>query len=112
MLPTLWLSLKQQSVELAIMAMVIAYLAPFTLPVRDATAVEFIAYYLVINVAVAILSTLRPWKFLNQIAFLMTVFFGGGYALYKGYITEKINSLRLFLHIARYLFGLDFVLVN
>lgn len=97
MLPTLWLSLKQQSVELAIMAMVIAYLAPFTLPVRDATAVEFIAYYLVINVAVAILSTLRPWKFLNQIAFLMTVFFGGGYALYKGYITEKNQLTALVL---------------
>ena len=34
--------------------MLIAYLAPFTLPVRDATAVEFVAYYVVINIAVAI----------------------------------------------------------
>lgn len=66
---TLWLSLRQQSVELALMAMVMAYLAPFTLPVRDATAPEFIGYYLVINIAVAVLSSLRPWKFLNQIAF-------------------------------------------
>ncbi len=74
---TIWLSLKQQSVELAIMAMLIAYLAPFTLPVRDATATEFIAYYLVINIAVAVMSTLRPWKYLNQIAFLMTVIMGG-----------------------------------
>ncbi len=32
---TLWLSLKQQSIELALMAMIIAYLAPFTLPVTE-----------------------------------------------------------------------------
>lgn len=81
---TLWLSLRQQSVELALMAMVMAYLAPFTLPVRDATAPEFIGYYLVINIAVAVLSSLRPWKFLNQIAFLMTVLVGGSYAFVYG----------------------------
>lgn len=96
-IPTLWLSLKQQSVELAIMAMMVAYSAPFTLPIREATAVEFVAYYLVINIAVAILSTLRPWKFLNQIAFLMTIVLGGGYAFYKGYITEKIPLTLLVL---------------
>jgi len=36
MMLTLYLSLKQQSIELALMAMLIAYLAPFTLPVRVA----------------------------------------------------------------------------
>lgn len=89
MLLTIRLSLKQQSVELAIMAMLIAYIAPFTLPVRDATATELIAYYLVINIAVAVLSTLRPWKYLNQIAFLMTSIVGGAYAFYQGYSTER-----------------------
>ncbi len=89
---TLILSLKQQSIELALMAMIIAYIAPFTLPVRNATAIELIAYYVVINLAVAILSTLRPWKMLNQIAFLMTVFVGGGYAFYHGKEFEK-NTL-------------------
>lgn len=89
MLLTIWLSLKQQSVELAIMAMLIAYIAPFTLPVRDATATELIAYYLVINIAVAVLSSLRPWKYLNQIAFLMTALIGGSYAFYHGYNTER-----------------------
>lgn len=84
MMLTLYLSLKQQSIELALMAMLIAYLAPFTLPVRDATAVEFVAYYVVINIAVAILTTLRPWKILNQIAFLATVFIAGGYAFLNG----------------------------
>ena len=86
---TLWLSLKQQSIELALMAMIIAYLAPFTLPVRNATAIELVAYYLVINIAVAVLSTFRPWKVLNQIAFLMTVVVGGAYAFYQGKASER-----------------------
>ena len=86
---TIYLSLKQNAVELAIMAMLIAYLAPFSLPIRQATAVEFIAYYLVINIAITVLSSIRPWKVLNQIAFFVTVFIGGGYAIDRGYIEER-----------------------
>ncbi|MHC5169419.1 DUF2339 domain-containing protein [Acinetobacter johnsonii] len=86
---TLWLSLKQQSIELALMALIIAYLAPFTLPVRNATAIEMVAYYLIINIAVAVLSTFRPWKVLNQIAFLMTVVVGGAYVFYQGKALER-----------------------
>ena len=89
MLITLGLSLKQQAVELALMAMLIAYLAPFTLPVRDATAVELVAYYLVINLAVAVLSTVRPWRILNQIAFIITSVVGGAYAFYHGVGSDK-----------------------
>ncbi|MDM1245800.1 DUF2339 domain-containing protein [Acinetobacter sp. R933-2] len=89
---TLTLSLKQQSIELALMAMVIAAAAPFTLPVRAATAVEFVAYYWVINFCVAILTTLRPWKILNQIAFLMTVIVAGSYAFIHGQ-TQQHDAL-------------------
>lgn len=81
MLSTVWLSLRQQSIELALMAMLIAYIAPFTLPVRDMSSVELLAYYWVINIAVALLSSLRPWKVLTQIAFLLTVVIATGYAL-------------------------------
>src|SRR5690606_25046271 len=95
---TLALSLKQQSIELALMAMIIAYIAPFTLPVRNATAIELVAYYVVINLAVAVLSTLRPWKILNQIAFLMTVIVGGGYAFYQGEEQQR-NTLTLLVAI-------------
>jgi uncharacterized membrane protein len=96
-----WLSLKQQSIELALMAMSIAYIAPFTLPVRNATAVEFIAYYLCINAAVAVLSTFRPWKVLNQISFLMTVLVGGAYAFYRGEAQDKaMLSVLVYAHAA------------
>lgn len=97
LLPVIWLSLKQQSIELALMAMLIAYIAPFTLPERNATAVEFMAYYLAINLAVAILSTVRPWKILNQIAFLMTVLVGGSYATYYGTLSDRTALMVLVL---------------
>ena len=101
LLPAIWLSLKQQSIELALMAMMIAYIAPFTLPVRNATAAELIAYYLCINLAVAVLSTLRPWKILNQISFLMTVLVGGAYAFYRGEEQERTAlSYLIYAHAA------------
>lgn len=81
---SIYLSLKQNSIELALMAMLIAYIAPFTLPVREATAPEFLAYYLAINIALAVLSTLRPWKVLNQVGFLITMLVGGSYVFLHG----------------------------
>lgn len=81
MLVTIRLSLKQKSIELALMAMLIAYIAPFTLPVRVISSVELLAYYWVINLAVAVLSSLRPWKILTQVTFLLTVLIATGYGL-------------------------------
>ena len=94
---TLYLSLKQESIELAVMALFIAYLAPFTLPTRDASAVEFIGYYLLINIGVLLLSSLRPWKILNQIAFLVTVIVGGMYSLIHGHTYERYTMTALIL---------------
>lgn len=99
MLLTLYLSLKQKTIELAIMAMLIAYIAPFTLPLHRATAIELLSYYLLINSTVAILTSLRPWKLLNQIAFLMTVFVGGGYAFFYAELSQRTNlTILLLLH--------------
>src|SRR5690606_26879550 len=94
---TLYLSLKQESIELALMALLIAYLAPFTLPIRDASAVELISYYLLINVGVAVLSSFRPWKILNQIAFLITAIVGGMYSLIHGDTHERYAMTALIL---------------
>lgn len=94
---TLYLSLKQESIELAFMALFIAYLAPFTLPIRDASAVEFISYYLLINIGVLLLSSLRPWKILNQTAFLVTVIVGGMYSLIHGHTYERYIMTALIL---------------
>lgn len=94
---TLYLSLKQESIELALMALLIAYLAPFTLPTRDASAVELISYYLLINIGVVVLSSFRPWKVLNQISFLVTAIVGGIYSLIHGYTYERYTMTALIL---------------
>lgn len=86
---TLFFSLKQELIELSIMAIVVAYFAPFTLPMRSLTAIELVSYYLLINSAILILNTLRPWKILNQIAFIITVVVGVGYALVHSGLSER-----------------------
>lgn len=96
---SIYLSLKQNSIELALMAMLMAYIAPFTLPIRAATAPEFLAYYLAINLALAILTTLRPWKVLNQVGFLMTLLVAGGYVWLRGQDTQQdVIALLVILH--------------
>ena len=75
------LSLKQDSRELAIMAIVVAFIAPFTVSDEALSTTQLLTYYLCINATVAVLSSLRPWKVLNQIAFLLTAMIASGYAL-------------------------------
>ncbi|ANF82453.1 hypothetical protein A3K93_09785 [Acinetobacter sp. NCu2D-2] len=80
MATTVMLSLKQESVELVLIAVIVAYIAPFTLPNLKISTVELVTYYLFINIGIACLTTVRPWKVLNQIAFLMTAIFAGVHA--------------------------------
>lgn len=86
---TVVLSSKQKSIELALIAMTMAYLAPFTLPVSHTSAIALLTYYVLINLAVAILSSIHPWKVLNHIAFLVTIVVGGGYTFYQGEVSER-----------------------
>lgn len=88
MLITVRFSLKQQSIELALMAIIIAYIAPFTLPIREMSSVELLAYYWLVNLAVALLSSLRPWKVLTQITCLLTVFIGTIYGMLHPYAEQ------------------------
>lgn len=91
------LSLRQQSVELAIMAMLVGYVAPFTLPGLTLDVLALLSYYLLVNVTVAFMSSLRPWKFLNQIAFVMTLAIGAGYGFVHGYVDDRFQLSALVL---------------
>ena len=83
------LSLKQRAVELSVMAMIIAYIAPFTLPQSDFSSIQLISYYLLINVAVGLMSSINPWKILNQIALIITIGLGAGFVLINGYASDR-----------------------
>ncbi|HAM64280.1 MAG TPA: DUF2339 domain-containing protein [Acinetobacter nosocomialis] len=73
---TVFLSLKQQAIYLAILALGMAYAAPLVIPQYRPDVVFLFSYYLVINLAVATVNFIQPWKILNQIAFFATMFIG------------------------------------
>lgn len=96
MLLSVILSLKQNAIELALMSMLIAYIAPFTLPVRALSSIELLSYYWVINLAIMLITSLRPWKVIQQLAFICTVLIGTSYSLYRADF-EKLPMLILIL---------------
>ena len=62
------------------------------------------SYYLVINLAVAAVNFIQPWKILNQIAFFATMFIGGSAIAFYGE-PAKFDTLDwiLWLHIALFI---------
>ncbi|AOA59146.1 DUF2339 domain-containing protein [Acinetobacter larvae] len=104
MLLAIALSLKQQALELALMAMVVAYLAPFSLPLRDGiTTQQLVAYYALVLAIVALLTSIRPWKILNQLAFMISLTIAVGYAWQHQDFSASTLSLLILLHSAIYI---------
>ncbi|EKU38503.1 MULTISPECIES: DUF2339 domain-containing protein [Acinetobacter] len=101
---TVFLSLKQKAIYLAILALGMAYAAPLVIPQYRPDVVFLFSYYLVINLAVAAVNFIQPWKILNQIAFFATMFIGGSAI---GFYAEpaKFDTLDwiLWLHIALFI---------
>ena len=101
---TVVLSLKQQALYLAILALSMAYLAPLLIPHTHPDVVFLFGYYFVINLAVVVVNYLQPWKILHQIAFFATMFIGG--AVIGIYAEDsQLNTLDiiLWLHIALFI---------
>jgi uncharacterized membrane protein len=70
LLATVYLSLKQQALYLAMLALSMAYLAPLVIPQNHPDVIFLFGYYFLINLAVAAVNFIQPWKILHQIAFL------------------------------------------
>ncbi|TCB67449.1 DUF2339 domain-containing protein [Acinetobacter sp. ANC 4178] len=101
---TVVLSLKQQALYLAILALSMAYLAPLLIPHTHPDVVFLFGYYFVINLAVVVVNYLQPWKILHQIAFFATMFIGGSViGIYAE--NSQLNTLDiiLWLHIALFI---------
>lgn len=101
---TVFLSLKQQAIYLAILALGMAYAAPLVIPQYRPDVVFLFSYYLVINLAVAAVNFIQPWKILNQIAFFATMFIGGSAIAFYAE-PAKFDTLDwiLWLHIALFI---------
>ncbi len=101
---TVYLSLKQQALYLAMLALTMAYLAPLVIPQNHPDVIFLFGYYFVINLAVAALNFIQPWKILHQIAFFATLFIGGSsIGVYAK--TSQFDTLDviLWLHIALFI---------
>lgn len=104
LLATVYLSLKQQALYLAILALTMAYLAPLVIPHTHPDVIFLFGYYFVINLAVVAVNFIQPWKTLHQIAFFATMFIGGAtITIYAE--TQQFNTLDLilWLHIALFI---------
>ncbi|USA52016.1 DUF2339 domain-containing protein [Acinetobacter sp. C32I] len=104
LLATVYLSLKQQALYLAMLALTMAYLAPLVIPQNHPDVIFLFSYYFVINLAVAALNFIQPWKILHQIAFFATMFIGGStIGIYAK--TAQFNTLDiiLWLHMALFI---------
>ncbi len=101
---TVFLSLKQQAIYLAILALGMAYAAPLVIPQYRPDVTFLFSYYLVINLAVAAVNFIQPWKILNQIAFFATMFIGGSAIAFYAE-PAKFDTLDwiLWLHIALFI---------
>ena len=101
---TVVLSLKQQALYLAILALSMAYLAPLLIPHNHPDVVFLFGYYFVINLAVVAVNYLQPWKILHQIAFFATMFIGGSViGLYAENDQLNILDVILWLQIALFI---------
>lgn len=101
---TVALSLRQNAVYLAMLALTMAYVAPLVIPQSHPESLFLFSYYLLINVAVAALNFVRPWKILNQIAFFATGFIAGGYIVVHAQQSEYfILDGILWLHLTLFI---------
>lgn len=71
------LSLRQSSLYLAILALGMAYIAPLLIPQSHPDTLLIFTYYLLVNVAVAVLNHVKGWKILNHIAFVASMLLAG-----------------------------------
>ncbi|RLZ07301.1 DUF2339 domain-containing protein [Acinetobacter sp. 2JN-4] len=104
LLATVYLSLKQQALYLAILALTMAYLAPLLIPQNHPDVIFLFGYYFIINLAVAAVNFIQPWKILHQIAFFVTMFIGGAViAIYADHQQYTTLDFILWLHIALFI---------
>lgn len=97
---TVGLSLRQNAVYLSILALSMAYLAPFVIPQYRPDSVFLMSYYLVINLAVAAMNFVKPWKILNQIAFFATGLIAGTFiVMYANQAQYQTLDSILWLHL-------------
>ncbi len=102
---TCYLSLKQSALYLTILALGMAYLAPLIIPKQHPDVLMVFGYYLLINIAVAIINHIQGWKVLNHLAFAATMIVAGSLLLSDTKLAHFLSlDALLWLHIGLFVF--------
>ena len=106
---TIGLALRQNAFPLALLALGGGFFAPLLTATDTGSLTVLFSYYLLLNVAVAIIAHYKTWKVLNVLGVAVTfglAYYFGGFATSSSEINEQRWSLVLLvaLHLALYLF--------
>ncbi len=106
---TIGLAVRQNAFPLALLALGGGFFAPLLTATDTGSLTTLFSYYLLLNVAVAIIAHYRTWKVLNILGVAVTfglAYYFGGFANVSSEIDEQRWSLVLLvaLHLALYLF--------
>ena len=101
---TLWLALRQNALILAFIALGCGFIAPFILNTGSNNIPALFSYYLALNMGLAVIAYLKPWRILNTVSLFAT--FGiGGLSIWTKATPEQygVLSLLVWLNFALYL---------
>ncbi|MDN5566363.1 MAG: DUF2339 domain-containing protein, partial [Psychrobacter sp.] len=106
---TIGLAVRQNAFPLALLALGGGFFAPLLTATDTGSLTALFSYYLLLNIAVAIIAHYRTWKVLNILGVAVTfglAYYFGGFATLSSEIDEQRWSLMLLvaLHLALYLF--------
>ncbi len=106
---TIGLAIRQNAFPLALLALGGGFFAPLLTATDTGSLTALFSYYLLLNVAVAIIAHYRTWKVLNVLGVAVTfglAYYFGGFATLSSDIESQRWSLVLLvaLHLALYLF--------
>lgn len=106
---TIGLAIRQNAFPLALLALGGGFFAPLLTATDTGSLTALFSYYLLLNIAVAIIAHYRTWKILNILGVAVTfglAYYFGGFASVSSEIDEQRWSLVLLvaLHLALYLF--------
>ena len=106
---TIGLAVRQNAFPLALLALGGGFFAPLLTATDTGSLTALFSYYLLLNVAVAIIAHYKTWKVLNVLGVAVTfglAYYFGGFATSSSEISDQRWSLLLLvaLHLALYLF--------
>ncbi|MBE9463587.1 DUF2339 domain-containing protein [Dyadobacter subterraneus] len=80
---TVFLSISYDRLELAVLAIVGGFCAPFLVSSGEGNYVVLFSYLLILNVGMLVLAYYKKWNLINQICFVLTMLLFGGWVCTK-----------------------------